>query len=436
MRRGRRRAEHLFVPRCQDREHTLVPQRLSRRARLQARTELPLDADYRRRRQLAHSPQLAPHEEDLLLGRRQGREDPSREGLYRPRGGRNGRLGHTRQDTLVGRRVERRGRAVPHQRPVAEHRGGAAAQGRAIPHIQGQLVLRPQGDTRHAGLYTPGNKPARRRGLQAYRQLPCPWHRRHDGHAHSTGGRGTRRVDVGGGRRADLAACLRRRGAHHSAQGRRLRVDDSFAGLAAQRKGALRLRHGGGLALGHAHGSACREHPRIGLGHRQYRGAAQHDAGLRRAARRRDTRRRPRAVRDGHRRRVVAERHAADRSGQLRRCRPEQGHAYDRTLGQGARIQVRIYSRHGGQPLSLADGRRVGRGVGGGAASVLRGSDARQERSHALLCRDAFPLGSDRVHASEPLSVGDRPGVHRLRSRRRRAAPQKPLGRHAASRRR
>ena len=70
-------------------------------------------------------------------------------------------------------------------------------KGRAIPHIQGQLVLRPQGDTRHAGLYTPGNKPARRRGLQAYRQLPCPWHRRHDGHAHSTGGRGTRRVDVG-----------------------------------------------------------------------------------------------------------------------------------------------------------------------------------------------------------------------------------------------
>ena len=84
LRRGRRRAVHLLVPRRQNREHPLVPQRLSHGTGLQARAELPLDAHHRRCGQLGHRPQRQAHGEALLLGGRRGGENPHPEGLYRP----------------------------------------------------------------------------------------------------------------------------------------------------------------------------------------------------------------------------------------------------------------------------------------------------------------------------------------------------------------
>ena len=72
LRRGRRRAVDLLVPRGQDREHPLFPEGLPLGEGLQARTELPLDAHDRRCGQLGDRPQLEAHGEALLLGRGRG----------------------------------------------------------------------------------------------------------------------------------------------------------------------------------------------------------------------------------------------------------------------------------------------------------------------------------------------------------------------------
>ena len=84
VRRGRRRAVDLLVPRGEDREHPLVPQRLPRCAGLQAGTELPLDADDRRGGQLGDRAQREAHGEEVLFGGGAGRQDPHPESLYRP----------------------------------------------------------------------------------------------------------------------------------------------------------------------------------------------------------------------------------------------------------------------------------------------------------------------------------------------------------------
>ena len=72
LRRGRRRTVDLLVPRCQDREHSLLPEGFSRGQGLQARAELPLDPHDRRCGQFGHRPQLQAHGEALFLGRRRG----------------------------------------------------------------------------------------------------------------------------------------------------------------------------------------------------------------------------------------------------------------------------------------------------------------------------------------------------------------------------
>ena len=84
LRRGRRRAVDLLVPRGQDREHPLLQKGLSRCDGLQTGAELPFDADDRRRGQLGDRPQLEAHGEALFLGGRRGRQNPHPEGVYRP----------------------------------------------------------------------------------------------------------------------------------------------------------------------------------------------------------------------------------------------------------------------------------------------------------------------------------------------------------------
>ena len=77
-------------------------------------------------------------------------------------------------------RVGRGSDSVPHQQPVPGARRRAAPQRNTLSYLQGQFVLRPQGDQGSAGLYPAGYQPPRRRGLQADRQLPCPGYRRYD----------------------------------------------------------------------------------------------------------------------------------------------------------------------------------------------------------------------------------------------------------------
>ena len=67
--RGRRRQPvDLRLPRRQDREHTELPQGLSRLPHIPAGEELPLHLDHSRRSQHAHRPQRRPHPEGMLRG--------------------------------------------------------------------------------------------------------------------------------------------------------------------------------------------------------------------------------------------------------------------------------------------------------------------------------------------------------------------------------
>ena len=130
------------------------------------------------------------HGETLLLGRRRGGADSHSQGLYRPRGGRNGGLRPARQsarstgddwsEAVILYRTNNQSAVAGGQPPPPRH---------SLPHLQGQFVLRPQGGQGHAGLYPAGHQPARRRGVQTHRQLSDARHRRHDRAAHRAAGR-------------------------------------------------------------------------------------------------------------------------------------------------------------------------------------------------------------------------------------------------------
>ena len=336
LRRGRRRAVDLFVSRGQDREHPLVQEGLSLGDGLQAGAELPFDADDRRRGQLGDRPQLEAHGEALFLGGRRGRQNPHPEGIHRPRGGRNGRYGPARQGPRGGRRVVGGCDSLPHQQPVGRAGGQPPPPGHSLPHLQGFVVLRPQGDPRHDGLYPAGDQSPRRRGLQAHRQLSGPRHRRHDRAAYRGIGRRAGRLDVGGGRRAGRRTRHGPRAAHHRPQGGGFRGDDPRAVAGAQRQGAVRFRTGDRLAVGHHRCLPHGEHPRGRFGAGQHRGAAELDAGVQGAGRRRNPGRRASRRGGGHHRGVVAEHDADDRHGSGRPRQQEQGDADDGPFGQGA----------------------------------------------------------------------------------------------------
>ena len=126
LRGGRRRAEHLLVPRREDREYPALPAGLSRRKAFQTGTELPFDTDDRQRRELRDREEPAPDPQKILLGRRRGRPDPCDQGLHRQRGVGAARVGHLHDRPHPRGTVQRRGRTLPHQRAVARAGRGAA----------------------------------------------------------------------------------------------------------------------------------------------------------------------------------------------------------------------------------------------------------------------------------------------------------------------
>ena len=144
------------------------------------------------------------------------------------------------------------------------------------------------------------------------------------------------RLDVGGGRRAGRRTRHGPRAAHHRPQGGGFRGDDPRAVAGAQRQGAVRFRTRDRLAVGHHRCLPHGEHPRGRFGAGQHRGAAELDAGVQGAGRRRNPGRRASRRGGGHHRGVVAEHDADDRHGSGRPRQQEQGDADDGPFGQGA----------------------------------------------------------------------------------------------------
>ena len=175
LRRGRRRTVDLLVPRCQDREHSLLPEGFSRGQGLQARAELPLDPHDRRCGQFGDRPQLQAHGEALLLGRRRGRADP-----HPPRPIPTARRPKWWSPTCATRSA-RRATSGPEAAILyrtnnqSARRWRTALRRRGIPYriYKGSSFYDHKEVKDHAGLYPAGYQPPRRRGLQADRQLPC-----------------------------------------------------------------------------------------------------------------------------------------------------------------------------------------------------------------------------------------------------------------------
>ncbi len=155
-----------------------------------------------------------------------------------------------------------RGRAVtaPHAQSQSIRGGAGSQSGRPYRNKGNSFLSTTRRYAGHAGLYTSVINPRETQASSVSSKLPARGYatRRH---AHSAGGpRNTRRTPCRCGRRSTLNL---RKGlatptpwSAHKHQGRRLSCDDSFAGLAAQRKGALRLSDMEWPRAGHAHGSS------------------------------------------------------------------------------------------------------------------------------------------------------------------------------------
>ena len=159
----RRRAVDLQLPRRRHPQHPRLPGRLPRRARRQARAELPLDADDPRRRQRGDRQQPR-------------RRSPSTCGPTRARATRSS-VRELDDEHAEARYVRRRDRAarrrgrvargdrglLPHQRAVAGARGHARARRDRLPGDRRHEVLRARRDQGRDRLPDAAGQPARRR---------------------------------------------------------------------------------------------------------------------------------------------------------------------------------------------------------------------------------------------------------------------------------
>ena len=168
--RRRRRAVDLRLPRRRHPEHPQLRGHLSRRARRQARAELPLDADDPQRRQRGHRAEPRAEAQVAVDRPRRRREDPH------PRARRRACRGalRRRRDRAPrrrGRQPDGDRRLLPHQRAVAGDRGGARQARHLLPGDRRHEVLRARRDQGRARVPDRARQPAGRRLLHADRQL-------------------------------------------------------------------------------------------------------------------------------------------------------------------------------------------------------------------------------------------------------------------------
>ena len=171
--RRRRLPVDLQLPRRGGQKHPRLPRRLPRRARGQARAELPLDRDDPARGQRGDREQPRRHRQAPVERARPGRADPPARARRRARRGAHGR----RRDRAAGRRgrvaLGDRG-ALPHERDVARDRGHAGAPRDRLPGDRRHEVLRARGDQGRDRLPAVPGQPVRRGELRAHRQLAAP----------------------------------------------------------------------------------------------------------------------------------------------------------------------------------------------------------------------------------------------------------------------
>ena len=151
----------------------------------QARAELPLDEEHPRGGQCRHRAQCQPQAQGTLDGERDGREADLVSGDGRARRGAVHHDDHHEAAHDLQRLVRRHRHPLPHERPVAHHRGDVHALGHPVHDGRRPQVLRPQGDQGHPRIPARHLQPARHREPHAHHQRAEARPRRDDdGEAH------------------------------------------------------------------------------------------------------------------------------------------------------------------------------------------------------------------------------------------------------------
>ena len=182
-----------------------LPPRLSGRAVVSPRAELPLQRQHSRGRQRPDRAQRRAPRQEPLDQRRQGRPDPA---VHRLQRARRGGVRHPSHPRARGqRRPAARDRdPVSLQRAVARAGGGVPVGARAVPRVRRPALLRARRDQGCARLSAPDRQPPRRCLLRARRE-PADARRGREEHGRTArAGAWRGRLAVGSRRRCRSAA--------------------------------------------------------------------------------------------------------------------------------------------------------------------------------------------------------------------------------------